>query len=103
MDPTHRPSVSLTLALVVVSWSVWVVFQTTQLVSERTNLERLKVGQESAFQQSVKTRDEIDSIANDIVRLAAQGNSGAQLIVTELQKRGITIDPSKKTVPPGAK
>jgi len=103
MDPTHRLSVSLTLALVVVSWSAWVVFQTTQLVSERTNLERLKVGQESAFQQSVKTRAEIDSIANDIARLAAQGNSGAQLIVTELQKRGITIDPSKKTVPPGAK
>jgi len=103
MDPTHRPSVSLTLALVVVSWSAWVVFQTTQLVSERTNLERLKVGQESAFQQSVKTRAEIDSIANDIARLATQGNSGAQLIVTELQKRGITIDPSKKTVPPGAK
>jgi hypothetical protein len=103
MDPTHRLSVSLTLALVVVSWSAWVVFQTTQLVSERTNLERLKVGQDSAFQQSVKTRAEIDSIANDIARLAAQGNSGAQLIVTELQKRGITIDPSKKTVPPGAK
>ena len=103
MDPTHRLSVSLTLALVVVSWSAWVVFQTTQLVWERTNLERLKVGQESAFQQSVKTRAEIDSIANDIARLATQGNSGAQLIVTELQKRGITIDPSKKTVPPGAK
>jgi hypothetical protein len=102
MDPTQRPRVSLTLALVVVSWSAWVVFQTTQLVSERTNLERLKVGQESAFQQSVKTRAEIDSIANDIARLAAQGNSGAQLIVTELQKRGIKIDPSKKTVPPGA-
>ena len=101
MDPTHRPSVRLTLALVVVSWSAWVVFQTTQLVSERTNLERLKVGQESAFQQSVKTRAEIDSIANDIARLAAQGNSGAQLIVTELQKRGIRIDPSKKTIPPG--
>ena len=101
MDPTHRPSVRLTLALVVVSWSAWVVFQTTQLVSERTNLERLKVGQDSAFQQSVKTRAEIDSIANDIARLAAQGNSGAQLIVTELQKRGIRIDPSKKTIPPG--
>jgi hypothetical protein len=103
MDATHRPGVGLTLALVVVSWSAWVVFQTTQLVSERTNLERLKVGQESAFQQSVKTRAEIDSIANDLARLAAQGNSGAQLIVTELQKRGIRIDPSKKTIPPGEK
>lgn len=103
MDSTDRPSVSLTLALVVVSWSAWVVFQTTQLVWERTNLERLKAGQESALEQSLKTRTEIDSIANDIAKLADQGNSGARLIVAELQKRGIKIDPSKKTIPPGAK
>ena len=103
MDQTHRLGSSLTLALVVVSWFAWVVFQTTQLVSERTNLERLKVSQESAFQQSVKTRAEIDSIAADVARLAGQGNSGAQLIVAQLQKRGIRIDPNNKTIPPGIK
>ena len=93
----------LTLALVVVSWCAWAIFQTTQLVSERTNLDRLKAGQESAFEQSVKSRTEIDGIANDIAKLADQGNSNARLIVAELQKRGIRIDPSKKTIPPGTK
>ena len=93
----------LTLSLVVVSWCAWVIFQTTQQVSERTNLDRLKAGQESAFQQSVKSRTEIDGIANDIAKLADQGNSNARLIVAELQKRGIRIDPSKTTIPPGTK
>ena len=103
MDTTERTGLGLTLTLVVVSWCAWVVFQTTQLTLERSNLERLKAGQESALQQSMKSRTEIDSIAADIAKLADQGNSGARLIVAELEKRGIRIDPSKRTTPPGSK
>ena len=103
METAERTGVGFTLTLVVVSWCAWVGFQTAQLALERSNLERLKAGQEAAVQQSMKSRTEIDSIAADIAKLADQGNSGARLIVTELQKRGIRIDPTKKTVPPGSK
>lgn len=103
MESTEKPGVSFTLALVVLSWFAWVVFQTTQLVRERSNLELAKANQEAPFQQSVKARAQIDSITADTARLAAQGNAGAQLIVAELKKRGITIDPNAKTIPPGSK
>jgi hypothetical protein len=103
MESAEQPKVSFTLALVVISWFAWVVFQTTQLVRERTNLQQAKANQETPFQQSVKTRAQIDSITADTARLAAKGNAGAQMIIAELQRRGITINPDAKTVPPGSK
>ncbi len=103
MESTEQRGVSVTLALVVISWFAWVVFQTTQLVRERGNLEQVKANQEKPFQDSVKARAQIDAITADTARLAAQGNASAQLIVAELQKRGIKIDPNAKTVPPGSR
>jgi len=63
----------------------------------------VKANQEKPFQDSVKARAQIDAITADTARLAAQGNASAQLIVAELQKRGIKIDPNAKTVPPGSR
>ena len=103
MEANDPPRVSVALALVVLSWSAWVMFQTTQLVGERHALQQAKVNQEAAFQQASKNRAQIDSIAADTARLAAQGNAGAQLIVAELHKRGITINPEARTIPPGSK
>jgi len=102
-ESTEQPRVGLTLALVVISWFGWVAFQTTQLVRERSNLEQAKANQEIPFQQSVKARAQIDSITADTAKLATQGNANAQLVLAELQKRGIKIDPNAKTVPPGSK
>jgi len=103
MPFTEPPKVGLTLALLVISWSSWVVFQTTQLVRERSALNQTRINQERPFQESVKARTQIDSITAGTARLAAQGNAGAQAIVAELQKRGITIDPNARTIPPGSK
>jgi hypothetical protein len=103
MDTAGRSGVSLTLALVVVSWFAWVTFQTVHLTRERGNLDRVKANQEKPLQESTATRVQIDSFAAGIAKLAAQGNAGAQVIVVELQRRGITIDPNAKTIPPGSK
>jgi hypothetical protein len=103
MDSNEKSKTGFTLALVVISWFAWVTFQTVQLVHDRGNLQQAKVNQEKPFQEAVKAREQIDSINADTAKLAAQGNGNAQLVLTELRKRGITIDPNKKTIPPGSK
>jgi len=95
--------VHLTVALVVVSWFAWMAFQTFQLVRERANLEQVRANQENPFQEAAKARAQIDAIASDTARLAAQGNANAKLVVADLEKRGIRIDPNAKTIPPGNK
>ena len=40
-----------------------------------------------------KLRTSLDSLAADTQRLADRGNANAALLVTELKRRGITINP----------
>lgn len=103
LDSSEQSKISLTLALVVTSWFAWVAFQSFALVRERSNLQQAKINQEKPFQEAIKAREQIDSINKDTANLAAQGNANAQLVLAELRKRGITIDPNKKTIPPGSK
>jgi hypothetical protein len=78
------------LALSVVGWSG---FQLTQLVIERSNLDATIAGQEPQIEQSKKVRAALDSLAARTARLARDGNANATLIVEELRKRGVTINP----------
>jgi hypothetical protein len=87
-----KPNGNLALTLVVFSWCAWMVFQTVQLVRERNHLSQLKANQESALQEAAKVKAQIDAIASDTAKLAAEGNAGAQRIVAELKKRGFKVD-----------
>ena len=91
---------SLAVSFVVLSWFIWVCFQTTQLARDQYRLNQLKAGQELALQESAKVRSQIEGLAADTAKLAAQGHAGAQAIMAELQKRGVRID-VPKTTPPG--
>jgi hypothetical protein len=91
---------NLALSFVVLSWFIWVCFQTTQLARDQSRLNQLKAGQELALQESAKVRSQIEGLAADTAKLAAQGHAGAQAIMAELQKRGVRID-VPKTTPPG--
>lgn len=86
-----KPNGNLALTLVVFSWAAWMVFQTVQLVRERIHLARLQANQESALQETAKIKSQIDAIANDTAKLAAQGNPGAQRILAELKRRGFKV------------
>ena len=73
------------------------VFQTVQLVRERYHLSQLKTNQESALQDATKVKTQIEAIAQDTAKLAAEGNVSAQRIVAELKKRGFRVDFEGKT------
>lgn len=83
------PFLLLTLAV-----GCWFGFQTSQLLKERDNMRATLVAQEKAVQDSKKLRDALDAVARDTVQLADGGNENAKLIVDELRKRGVTINPS---------
>jgi hypothetical protein len=87
----------LVLALAFVGWTG---FQMLMLIREADALKSLQAGQEQAVQQSGKLRNGLDAIARETLKLADGGNPNARLIVDELRKRGVTINPSTLTAQP---
>jgi hypothetical protein len=87
----------LTLALV-----GWFGFQTVQLVKERSLLKQALQSQEAQFKQSIKVRSALDGLARDTAQLAEQGNANAKLLVDELRKRNIMINPNAPSLPSAA-
>jgi hypothetical protein len=89
--------VFLPLLLLSVALAGWFGFQTVQLVKERSLLNQAQASQEVQVQQSIKVRSALDALARDTAQLAERGNANAKLLVEELRKRDITINPN---VPP---
>ena len=87
------------MTLVTVAVLAWFAFQTFHLLKERGTLHALKAGQETTVAQAEKVRAQTDSIARKTLELAQQGNPGAALIVEELAKRGVTINPTASPAP----
>ena len=73
--------------LTVLGWQTWV------LATERSNLNTAYEGQQQTVDNAGKLRASLDGLAADTQRLADRGNGNAALLVTELKKRGITINP----------
>jgi cell division protein FtsL len=76
---------------------IWFGFQTSQLVTERSNLKTLHQNQEAIYQNAQKMRGQLDAIAAGTQRLANAGNPNAAQIVNALRARGITINPNAPT------
>ena len=96
--PSSSPWPALTL--VVIAVLAWFAFQTVQLVRERSSLHAARASQDATLAQAEKPRTQLDSIAKKTLELAQQGNANAALIVQELAKRGVTINPTSTTVSP---
>jgi hypothetical protein len=77
----------------------WMGFQTSQLATEHGNLDRARVAQAQPLEQSKKLRAALDSVAASTQRLADSGDPSAKLLVDELRKRGITINPNAPAQP----
>lgn len=90
---TTARSVFWPLLIFGVATTSWSGFQAYQLAQENDALKKLHVNQEALVQNSAKLRAQLDGIAADTQRLANSGNTNAQLIVNELRRRGVTINP----------
>ena len=87
----------LPLLLVGIAFLGWSGFQSWELLRERSALETLRITQIQPLEKSQKLRAELDAIASNTQRLADSGDASAKLIVDELRKRGITINPDAST------
>jgi hypothetical protein len=84
----------LPLLLLVIAVAAWPVFQCYQLINEKQGLATVYANQARQFEEAGKLRASLDSLARETAILADKGNPGAKLIVGELAKRGVTINPN---------
>jgi hypothetical protein len=88
----YRPFVPL--LLMVLATATWFAFQCYQLVRERASLATSFASQSRQLEDSGKMRGSLEAIARDTALLASKGNPGAKLVVDELARRGIMINPA---------
>lgn len=67
-------------------------WQTYLSMADRQALQTAHVAQQQTVDNAGKLRASLDALAADTQGLADRGNSSAALLVTELRKRGITIN-----------
>ena len=81
---------ALLIVLALLSWSG---FQTYQLVLERNGFHAIIAGQDTQIEAAQKVRVSLQNLATRTAQVARAGNANATIVVEELRKRGITIDP----------
>jgi len=95
-------SAFLPLLLVVVAVVAWSAFQCYQLVNEKQGLATVFGNQSRQFEDAGKLRTSLDALARETALLADKGNPGAKLIIGELARRGVTINPNPPPAPAAA-
>lgn len=98
-DVAHRAAASIATAflpvlLLALALLAWFAFQSVQLVREQRQLAQAQAGLEPQHAGATKLRASLDALAAATARLAGDGNANARVIVDELRKRGITINPA---------
>jgi hypothetical protein len=88
------------LLLLAVAIVTWFAFQTFQLINERQQQGLMHSAQDAQVEAAGKVRASLDTVAAATARLADGGNVNARILVAELRKRGITINPAAPTDTP---
>jgi hypothetical protein len=83
----------LPLLLSMLALAVWLGHQAWQLAADRQSLQAAHAAQQPTVDNAAKLRTSLDALAADTQRLADGGNPNAKLLVDELKKRGVTINP----------
>ena len=98
-----RMSPFVPILILALSFAGWAAFQMMQLMQEKDSLASLRVSQEKQVEDSKKLRESLDKLAKSTLALSNRGNANARLIVDELRRRGVTINPDATPAapPPG--
>ncbi len=99
--PSDQPPRSPFLPVLVcaVALLAWFGVQTWLLVQERDSLRAGHAAQQQTVENAARLRQSLDAVAADTQRLANAGNRNATLLVEELRRRGITINPDAPPAP----
>jgi hypothetical protein len=97
-DGTASPFVPILLGTAALL--AWFGLQTWLLMDERASLKTAHSSQQQTVDNAAKLRQSLDALAADTQRLADAGNPNARLLVEELRKRGITINPNATPAAP---
>lgn len=87
------------ILLLALAFVAWLGFQAVQQVNERQQLALLAANLGPQEQAATKLRASLDAVASATAKLAANGNATATVLVEELRKRGVTINPDAKPKP----
>lgn len=87
-------SLFLPAVLFALAFTGWLAFQTMQLVGERQQLAAARTNLDPMELNATKLRTALDALATATAKLASDGNANARVIVEELRKRGVTINPA---------
>lgn len=97
---THAPAVPsahhspfVPLLLMGLALLGWTAFESVQLARDHLGLDSVLAAQAPQIVQAQRLRASLSALATDTQSAADAGDSGAQLIVNQLRKRGITIHP----------
>lgn len=95
-SPSPRAAISPwpLLVLLVAAGLVWFGFQSWQLQREYHTLLGIRASSAAPLEQARKRRAQLESIMRRTFELAQKGNPGATLILQELARRGVTINPA---------
>lgn len=96
----RRSSPFLPLLLLALAAVAWPAFQCYQLINEKQAIAAVYANQIRPFEDSGKLRNSLDTLARETAVLAGKGNPSAKLIVDELARRGVTINPTNPGVSP---
>jgi hypothetical protein len=88
------PNLLLALALV-----GWLAFQAFQQAGEHQQLAALDTSSAAQEQAAQKVRTSLEAVATATAKLAVDGNANAQVVVDQLRKRGVTINPGAASSP----
>ena len=92
----HGSELSLPVILVVVSLFVLMAFETGQAIHDRSALQDLRRSQETTVQEAVKLRQQLQTLAGKTAELAASGDPGAQGVVDQMKRQGVTLSAPKQ-------
>ena len=91
---TVERSPAIPLGILAAAMFVWAGAVALNQMAETSRLKEVRANQEALVQNSQKLRASLDALASETAKLAAQGNPNAKMLVDELAKRGITINPN---------
>jgi hypothetical protein len=86
----------LPVILVVASFFVLIAFETGYAIHDRQALADQQRSQETAVQEALKLREQLETLAGKTAQLAADGDEGAKTVVDQMKRQGVNLTAAKQ-------